>query len=1063
MAIDVTAISITGAFNAIKSYFQSQENNSKWKDLTSGAEGNFLMRMLSNVFRNISQNTITGRREVFHDTANLLSSNIGMAVNNGYPVFRGRNQRRLINFTPNDNMTIPKFTMLGTYSGDVGIYTLEDLTFVQDVPMEFSVVIGELREVQWNANTNALKKFIRFEQNISEDVDLLVDGTSMSAENALTKYKREMIYDKYYIYTNPWKSVTIEYRNNAANAQHKYDSDTVFTLRYIQLEDVDNIEFENNMFSNYGTLNNVLTIENYIPFESVESIKFNSPIYRETQNLVRSKADFADMVRELTPSIFQTKFLPLTPTYTAVTYLKNDFTLLEQTEYNNTMAQLEPCMGFGRPLPDIVDPVKEVTTLDIILGVTNRYTDEASITQDVQSITDANYANQLNITFDKYDLENFLNKLTYAKYARVDLHLENREPYVQKKIGDMITANDMNYVCTGILGTAGINEPDWNIPSIEDEVISIYTGLETVDNNLVWACYKRLDVTGLQPWKASKKFMIGDYVYSEAIPQYMFKCVDVIHYSGVQPPDVVGIEVGDYLMDGTMELICITYNPSYPDRANNTAYRLGDKFNYNGLSFEYIGMTGYTSSDEVLTFNDANYELFAFSDEDFEDAYRLDGNQVCLYIADTAVANMVNPGDVLRINTVESVEKLWEEVPADQLVMKSQITEEVKEYTDETDTSGEETGGDKGGDTGTSVTVDVGDFYSGNTIPDISTVEMNDSITDGELTLTRVPYDETYPQRIGAAPYRNNDHFTITTYTDDEGTIQDQKSFVINTPVNTETVTNPGTGEGSEEEPKPEPTPDPNAGWKELEKYKALQDDVQAWIESEDADKLHCPSDVIQFFYEIGRIDTDERDKLTQYYVQYDEPDEEQIYLYMDQMNASRLDAIAMMTRQDVGHEHCYQLKDPISDADCVRYYDINDETKLIYIDRYSESNNGFTVTRTDNSGVVRAVRTYIYQGNNIVLQEEKINNDSESVSKIYLMTAQYADNPRRNVNGRVTQLTRIVPTTAINRYTAGYVDISFTKTDDGDIRWEQLNDIEKRIYNWNTFTNFDINLTIRY
>ena len=78
-------------------------------------------------------------------------------------------------------------------------------------------------------------------------------------------------------------------------------------------------------------------------------------------------------------------------------------------------------------------------------------------------------------------------------------------------------------------------------------------------------------------------------------------------------------------------------------------------------------------------------------------------------------------------------------------------------------------------------------------------------------------------------------------------------------------------------------------------------------------------------------------------------------------------------------------------------------------------------------------------------------------------MTAQYADNPRRNVNGRVTQLTRIVPTTAINRYTAGYVDISFTKTDDGDIRWEQLNDIEKRIYNWNTFTNFDINLTIRY
>ena len=94
MAIDVKALSLTSAFNAVKSFFQSQENNSKWKDLNTGAEGNFLMRMIANVLSVISLRVITGRREQFHDTATLMSSNIGLAVNNGYSVRRGYNQKR---------------------------------------------------------------------------------------------------------------------------------------------------------------------------------------------------------------------------------------------------------------------------------------------------------------------------------------------------------------------------------------------------------------------------------------------------------------------------------------------------------------------------------------------------------------------------------------------------------------------------------------------------------------------------------------------------------------------------------------------------------------------------------------------------------------------------------------------------------------------------------------------------------------------------------------------------------------------------------------------------------
>lgn len=1069
--IDVRSISITGAFNAIKAFFQSQENNSKWKDTETGAEGNFLMRMLANVIRVISQNTITGRREVFQDTANLLSSQIGIGVTTGsYPTYRGRNQRRLINFTPNDNMTIPMLTRIGAYN-DYGIYTVNDLTFVKDQPQEFSVVIGNLREVTWSANTSGIRKFVRFEQNISEDVDLLIDGTSLTKEGALSKYVKDMIYDKYCILTNPWKSVTIQYLNNAANAKYKYSADTQFTLRYIELEDMDSIDFTTTMFTEYGKLNNVLTIENYVPFETVEDIKANAPVYRETQSKVRSKVDFADLVRDFVPSISKTNYEPLTPTYTAVTYLKKDNSLIEDHEYAQLAKDLEPCMAFGRPLPDIVDPLREVTTLDVTVGATNRYNDEASITADIQNIADAKYTNILEGTFDKYDLEQEINKLAYTKYSRVYVHVEDRAPYTQKQIGDYITANNLTYKCTGILGETGINEPDWNIPSDDNSVEQIYTGLETEDNTIVWACYKRLNVKGIQSWKASKKFKLGEIVYSDSIPQYMFKAVDIIRATGVSAPDVTGVEVGDYVYDGTMVLLCITYNNTYPDRVNNTKYRLGTKFNYSGLSFEYVGMTGYTSSDETLTFNDAEYQLLPLTGNDYDRAYKLDG-QTCLYVDDTEVAKMVNPGDILRVNLVEEVDKEWEEVSANNLTMNSKLVTKVKKYKDkETDSSG-------GTDTPIiepETTVTVITNFTANVAPDVSQVQMGETITDGDFQLTRIPYDETYPERISAYSYNNNDKINVTTY-NEEGEITLSYSFTVVAPVTKTqtdtTYTEVTTLADNTEEEKPVQ----NANWKELEKYLALQDEVQEWIASEGADKLRCPSDVIQFFAEIGRISSEEKTLLTSYYNQYDEYDEHQIYMYMDSMNATRMEAIQMMTKKDDEHKHCYQLKAPIADAKCVKQY--NSDSKLVYVDQYSDEftitttdttgeevkYTAFTVTRTDSDLVKRAVRTYIYKDEHtVVLYDETINKDSEKVSRVYLVTAKEAKVVARDLNGKVKDLTRITPTTAIAKYTEGYVNISFKKTDDGDIRWEQVTNTDIVEYDWNVHSDYKINLTVKY
>ena len=62
-----------------------------------------------------------------------------------------------------------------------------------------------------------------------------------------------------------------------------------------------------------------------------------------------------------------------------------------------------------------------------------------------------------------------------------------------------------------------------------------------------------------------------------------------------------------------------------------------------------------------------------------------------------------------------------------------------------------------------------------------------------------------------------------------------------------------------------------------------------------------------------------------------------------------------------------------------------------------------------------------------------------------------------------VRTITRIIPTVPVADYLEGAVNISLATTDDGDVRWEQIDSLDEISYGWNVYTNFDINLTITY
>lgn len=666
MAIDLQALSITKTIDAIISFFRSQENNSAWKDLTNNAEGLFLIRLLANVMTNISYRLVSARRENYLSTANLLSSNIGIAVNLGYSAYRGRNQHRRITVTPTVTQTIPNLSIIGTYNDEYSIIAVspspeQDITFVYDetagkgVPQEIDVVIGTVKTLTINPDTQAITVFQQFVQNISEDYMLTKykEGDAEPTVVPTTTTIKDMIYDKYLVRTNPYNSVDIMYLNNKQDAKYSYDDETELTLTYVELADVPTIPFTSDMFT-YCTIDNTIALYKYIPFATVDEIKIKAPIEHEVQNLIRSKVDYSKRLKEDVPNVKETSYFPITPTYTLLTYLKDDYSFLTEgdgSEKNLFMKTLDDENYFGTPLPDITYPRRLTTQLNITLKVTNKYMSVNDIRTDIDNILLTNYDVLLEQTFNVYQLERLLeNTLSYVVYARVSINTEERQGNNLYELGTVVEENEVNYIADKVLGISGSTEPNLNISlnmlskyPTQIDISSVLEqqgkNAEIIDGGLIWRIYKKLPyIENITLWQPSTKYKLGDYVSLSTYSGLMLKCVNMIKQSGTVEPSTEGIEEGDFINDGELVWVCVPYidysvlsdaeitddNPaSYSNDQGHqwvaeSQYKLGAKININGLSFNCISFNGQTESTNV-TFETEKYQIIEIGEQLVED------------------------------------------------------------------------------------------------------------------------------------------------------------------------------------------------------------------------------------------------------------------------------------------------------------------------------------------------------------------------------------------------------------------------------------------------------------
>ena len=414
---------------------------------------------------------------------------------------------------------------------------------------------------------------------------------------------------------------------------------------------------------NYGTLKDYATISTYLPFESVDSIKVRAPIDHETQNLIRSKADYSNRLAEIIPAISETNFKALTPTYTQITYLKNNFNLLtgttlsvgntqvnkevlSNTEVEQVMDILKEENFFGTPLPDITVPRREVADIKISLALNNKYKSISDINLDIENILKNYYNSYLNVTFNTFDLERILESLSYVRYARVSYTINERKTNTNYQLGYMIKEGDNFYKVSKILGYTAETEPEdgWPIPVSPPDDIDTLAVVQ--DGTVYWKCYKRLPnlsselISKRQP---SGQYGIGDFIYLEQFPNYMFKCIDILRTSGSVVPSTLTSQIGDFIVDGGIVWVVKDKISEAETWSSFTQYRLGQTINVAGdFSLECVSYTGTSGTVDEIEFEQYEYDIIKGSQT--TNSFSVRGNETFYFRTNDTIEAMYSGG-----------------------------------------------------------------------------------------------------------------------------------------------------------------------------------------------------------------------------------------------------------------------------------------------------------------------------------------------------------------------------------------------------------------------------------
>lgn len=583
------AISFDSIRNNLQDYVTSKPEGEGWKDFYASSAGQTIIEIAAALGAFYAYQFIVGRREAFLSVANNYTSLIGLAENLGYSVSRGQNLKLTLNIVPSETITLPKWTIVGSYS-EYDVVLTDDVILNEGIATEIPVIIGNLLQESYNITSNKLTQFIFSNANVTDTYRLLLNDKEVPTSTNI----KEALNDKYIALSNVFGSVDVFYLNTG---NYKYATGDTLYLQFIERNQLDASKYSNsniNIF--YANQVNEYTInQDIIEKETAESIKLKAPIYHETSMVIRSRRDYSKYILTKNPSLITANDHDIYPGLIEITYLKNDETFVTEEEKQNWLNEIEEARPNGVAEAIVTDPKRINKTLNIDLWRKSEAIITSDISNEIDNILNA-YENIFETSIDLNQIEHDIENIDGVKIARVEVDTTEWAPETMFKPYDIITTSLGDTLYAGeIIHKSGTEEPKW--PKEVGETI--------IDNEIVWKKTNDFKATVINEWTADTKFNKYDYIKVEKevkkgeetiIDVSIFVVDSFIGKSGSEELEWVE----DTIYDNGLIWSKTLYTPTAKIWKPDTHFKIGDIITKDEVSYVCSDFIGKSGSEEPI-------------------------------------------------------------------------------------------------------------------------------------------------------------------------------------------------------------------------------------------------------------------------------------------------------------------------------------------------------------------------------------------------------------------------------------------------------------------------------
>lgn len=556
--VDPSDTSILVVKEKINTYIQTKPDFERWKDFYESSAGKILIDIVASALVVLSHRVITARREAYLRYAENRSSQVAIAENLGYNVFRGTNARVNVTIIPSETGILQKYDTIGSVS-DKDLIVLDNTILNEGVPVTIYCTVGEIKEEELTVSTDLITLFRFTNPDYTSDVRLYLNDTEIIHNDAILS----MVDGDYVLMSNGFGGVDVLTLNNGTINYATGDIlKTVYIASYTSSFLASDIEID----SNYNPTEVTIATNASDP-EFGDSIRIKAPLYHETQYRVRGRNDFQKLMLLQNPDLIEAAGKDISAAFVATTYLRENTLPYSPDEFSIIDATLndESIRPHGVPASIIIHPIQIYPNISISITLKQNTSENVPVV--VRDVVES-FDNRLGIDFNLLDIEDILEDLSYVKIARVTFDLPDWESEELYTRGSFVLAQDSLLKALMFkrhYRISGSTEPTW----------TILPNIIIVDGGIIWESVQD-DRGNLATWEAETEYEIGTTIMAtDPAITMRFRVKEHIHNSGSTEPSWSEVE-GELFTDNNLVWIMREVEGTPSTWEADTPYVIGD-------------------------------------------------------------------------------------------------------------------------------------------------------------------------------------------------------------------------------------------------------------------------------------------------------------------------------------------------------------------------------------------------------------------------------------------------------------------------------------------------------